>query len=277
MAGPATFTRPSRGDELELTSTRSPTAATASRASRATSSSSPARSRATACAPSSPSPRRPTPRRARSRCSSRRPTASSRSPTTRARRGRCCPTSASSRSRPSRSTTRCARIGRLDGFELEPIVPAVEQWRYRNKLEYSFGTGADGELVCGFHAPGRWDEIVADDRLPARLRARQRGCASRCSPGAARRACRPATAATQQRLPAQPRRPRGPPHRPAPGAARHLARQARRRRADRRPSTPTGCSWTQTADLGETTYGRRDDAARRRAAARASSSAASTS
>jgi 23S rRNA (uracil1939-C5)-methyltransferase len=86
------------------------------------------------------------------------------------------------------------RIGKLDGFELEEIVPAVEQWRYRNKLEYSFGddtslSGADevlagGEgdaeheglekmgalarareesplnararvpLVCGFHAPG---------------------------------------------------------------------------------------------------------------------------
>src|SRR5579862_5106872 len=52
------------------------------------------------------------------------------------------------------------RIGRLDGFELEPIVPAVEQWRYRNKLEYSFGTDADGRLVCGFHAPGHWEEIV---------------------------------------------------------------------------------------------------------------------
>ena len=52
------------------------------------------------------------------------------------------------------------RIGKLDGFVLEPIVPALSQWRYRNKLEYSFGTGPDGELVCGFHAPGRWDEIV---------------------------------------------------------------------------------------------------------------------
>jgi 23S rRNA (uracil1939-C5)-methyltransferase len=52
------------------------------------------------------------------------------------------------------------RIGKLDGFELEPIVPATEQWRYRNKLEYSFGTDSDGRLVCGFHAPGRWDEIV---------------------------------------------------------------------------------------------------------------------
>jgi 23S rRNA (uracil1939-C5)-methyltransferase len=52
------------------------------------------------------------------------------------------------------------RIGRLDGFELEEIVPAVETWRYRNKLEYSFGTGSDGRLVCGFHAPGHWEEIV---------------------------------------------------------------------------------------------------------------------
>jgi 23S rRNA (uracil1939-C5)-methyltransferase len=51
------------------------------------------------------------------------------------------------------------RIGRLEGFELTPIVPALEQWRYRNKLEYSFGTGEDGTLVCGFHAPGRWDRI----------------------------------------------------------------------------------------------------------------------
>ena len=53
------------------------------------------------------------------------------------------------------------RIGRLEGFELEPMVPAAEPWRYRNKLEYSFGTGEDGELVCGFHAPGRFDQIIA--------------------------------------------------------------------------------------------------------------------
>jgi 23S rRNA (uracil1939-C5)-methyltransferase len=52
------------------------------------------------------------------------------------------------------------RIGRLDGFVLDDIVPAVEPWRYRNKLEYSFGSGAEGELVCGFHAPGSWHDIV---------------------------------------------------------------------------------------------------------------------
>ena len=51
------------------------------------------------------------------------------------------------------------RLGHLEGFELEPIEPAGEQWRYRNKLEYSFGE-RDGELVLGFHARGRWDQIV---------------------------------------------------------------------------------------------------------------------
>ena len=51
------------------------------------------------------------------------------------------------------------RLGGLDGFELEPIVPAVEQWRYRNKLEYSFGE-RDDELVLGFHRRGSWSEVV---------------------------------------------------------------------------------------------------------------------
>jgi 23S rRNA (uracil1939-C5)-methyltransferase len=58
------------------------------------------------------------------------------------------------------------RIGGLDGFELEPIEPAVDGWRYRNKLEYSFG--GDEGLVLGFHARGRWDVVVdVDDCLLA--------------------------------------------------------------------------------------------------------------
>jgi 23S rRNA (uracil1939-C5)-methyltransferase len=58
------------------------------------------------------------------------------------------------------------RIGRLEGFELEEIVPAVEPWRYRNKLEYSFGVasgdgdGEAGELVCGFHAPAGGNRVT---------------------------------------------------------------------------------------------------------------------
>jgi 23S rRNA (uracil1939-C5)-methyltransferase len=51
------------------------------------------------------------------------------------------------------------RLGGLEGFELESIEPAIEQWRYRNKLEYSFGE-REGELVLGFHERGRWDRIV---------------------------------------------------------------------------------------------------------------------
>ena len=54
------------------------------------------------------------------------------------------------------------RIGGLDGFELEPIVAAEQQWRYRNKLEYSFGDD-DGEPILGFHARGRWDLVVDVD------------------------------------------------------------------------------------------------------------------
>jgi 23S rRNA (uracil1939-C5)-methyltransferase len=51
------------------------------------------------------------------------------------------------------------RIGSLEGFELEGIVPALEQWRYRNKLEYSFGEREEVPTL-GFHARGRWDLIV---------------------------------------------------------------------------------------------------------------------
>jgi 23S rRNA (uracil1939-C5)-methyltransferase len=52
------------------------------------------------------------------------------------------------------------RLGRLEHFTLEPIVPAVKPWRYRNKLEYSFGADEHGRLICGFHVPGRWDQVV---------------------------------------------------------------------------------------------------------------------
>ncbi|MCW3038171.1 MAG: methyltransferase, TrmA family [Solirubrobacterales bacterium] len=55
------------------------------------------------------------------------------------------------------------RIGKLDDFVMEDIVPAVEQWGYRNKLEYSFGqddANPTHPLVCGFHAPGSWETII---------------------------------------------------------------------------------------------------------------------
>ncbi|GAC1490217.1 MAG: 23S rRNA (uracil(1939)-C(5))-methyltransferase RlmD [Solirubrobacteraceae bacterium] len=59
------------------------------------------------------------------------------------------------------------RIGGLTEFELQPIVPACAEWRYRNKLEYSFGSDPRGELVLGFHEPGSWERIapVTDCKL----------------------------------------------------------------------------------------------------------------
>jgi 23S rRNA (uracil1939-C5)-methyltransferase len=68
------------------------------------------------------------------------------------------------------------RLGHLEGYAVDPIVPAAETWRYRNKLEYSFGEGPAGELVCGFHAPGRFDAIVP---LSDCLLASERGNAAR--------------------------------------------------------------------------------------------------
>jgi 23S rRNA (uracil1939-C5)-methyltransferase len=59
------------------------------------------------------------------------------------------------------------RIGGFESPPVEPMVAAEEQLRYRNKLEYSFGNDEDGELLLGFHRPGRWDLIddVEDDIL----------------------------------------------------------------------------------------------------------------
>jgi 23S rRNA (uracil1939-C5)-methyltransferase len=54
-----------------------------------------------------------------------------------------------------------ARLGGFDEPPVDAIVPAVEPLHYRNKLEYSFGTDETGELVLGFHRPGRFDLIDA--------------------------------------------------------------------------------------------------------------------
>jgi 23S rRNA (uracil1939-C5)-methyltransferase len=68
-------------------------------------------------------------------------------------------------------------LERLGGFEdppVEPIMAAEQREGYRNKLEYSFGEDEQGELVLGFHRPGRWDlvddvseDILASERIDA--------------------------------------------------------------------------------------------------------------
>ncbi len=56
-----------------------------------------------------------------------------------------------------------ARIGGVADPPLEPIVPAEEQFHYRNKLDYSF-TETQRGAALGFHRAGRWDEVLEVDR-----------------------------------------------------------------------------------------------------------------
>jgi len=55
------------------------------------------------------------------------------------------------------------RIGGIPEPPLEPILPAEEQFHYRNKLEYSFTETPKGAAL-GFHRAGRWDEVLEVDR-----------------------------------------------------------------------------------------------------------------
>ena len=56
------------------------------------------------------------------------------------------------------------RIGGFADLELEPAVAAGSVFHYRNKLEYSFTTLADGVVGLGFHRAGRWDEVLDVER-----------------------------------------------------------------------------------------------------------------
>lgn len=57
------------------------------------------------------------------------------------------------------------RIGKFEDPPMREIVPAVEQWRYRNKIEFSFAPDDSGDpakagIACGFHPPGEWWRVV---------------------------------------------------------------------------------------------------------------------
>jgi 23S rRNA (uracil1939-C5)-methyltransferase len=55
------------------------------------------------------------------------------------------------------------RIGGQAEPPVQPILPAVEIFHYRNKLEYSFTDTPEGPAL-GFHKAGRWDEVLEIDR-----------------------------------------------------------------------------------------------------------------
>ena len=65
------------------------------------------------------------------------------------------------------------RIGHIDYPALETVIPADEQYHYRNKMEFSFSNrrwileeeeeGAEADFALGLHIPGRYDKILDID------------------------------------------------------------------------------------------------------------------
>ncbi len=112
------------------------------------------------------------------------------------------------------------RLGGLDGFELAPIEPAAERWRYRNKLEYSFG---ERRRRAGprLPRPGPLGRDRGRARLPAGIRGQQRPPQRdpRLGSGVGRTRLRPPR---RHRRAAKPGHPRGPAIGPAAEPPRHL-------------------------------------------------------
>lgn len=45
-------------------------------------------------------------------------------------------------------------------FKLHPIIASPDVWRYRNKMDYTFGSDADGAPVLGFHERGSFTDVL---------------------------------------------------------------------------------------------------------------------
>ena len=50
-------------------------------------------------------------------------------------------------------------LGGLRDFELLPIEGMPDQWRYRNRADFSMGSNESGAVI-GFKMPGRWDTVL---------------------------------------------------------------------------------------------------------------------
>jgi len=51
-------------------------------------------------------------------------------------------------------------MARQSDFNLHPIIASPRKWRYRNKVDYTFGKDAGGKTVLGFHKTGNYYEIL---------------------------------------------------------------------------------------------------------------------
>jgi len=57
-----------------------------------------------------------------------------------------------------------ARIGRQSDLPIDPIRPSPTIWRYRNKMDFTFGSDPGGQLVLGMHRRGEFAGIVNTER-----------------------------------------------------------------------------------------------------------------
>ncbi len=53
-----------------------------------------------------------------------------------------------------------AHLGKIPHGPIEPIIASPDEFRYRNKMDLTFGRDAEGQLALGFHRAGQFDQIV---------------------------------------------------------------------------------------------------------------------
>ena len=51
-------------------------------------------------------------------------------------------------------------LGGVKIDRIEPIIASPEKYRYRNKMDFTFGSNDAGEPIIGFHLPGRFSDIL---------------------------------------------------------------------------------------------------------------------
>ena len=51
-------------------------------------------------------------------------------------------------------------LGKARPERIEPIIPSPLEWRYRNKMDFTFGTDAAGRPMIGFHRSNQFHSIL---------------------------------------------------------------------------------------------------------------------
>jgi len=58
------------------------------------------------------------------------------------------------------SFTSLEHIGKITPFSSYPIIPSPQIWRYRNKMDFTFGTDNESKITLGLHKKGSFSDII---------------------------------------------------------------------------------------------------------------------